>query len=182
MYRLEGRDATYTLRDRSRNASFVRHGLQISGEDYWPKWMQPYVRLRFPRTKFLVRDGLDLTWRQTRVALNDHSRQILEVACKRCNNQWMSNIQNKASAILKPHLRGEAQGLDLSNSEALSTWATMFVLVIEFSDIKTAAATQLERTEFMSTKRPLENWMVFALSRTGGTMAGINFRKISDTG
>jgi len=133
-----------------------------SKEDYWPKWLQPYLKKPSTHTLFVTR-GSEPYKINARVR-GAPTEQTIEVVCKLCNNGWMSRIQNAASAHLKPY---STVGRTMSQTvqEVIATWATMFTMVIEFYDPKLVMATVQDRHAMpfigKSFSKPPSDWRIY---------------------
>jgi hypothetical protein len=140
-------------------------GSGMSREHIWPEWMQNYFPAAGPdaRSAHIVNTlGQSNSFEHGRLhRSHDILYQKLRIACRQCNNGWMSQIVEAAKHILVPLLRGEWPVLNADGASKLAAWITLFTMVIEFADPKTAAVTAEERATFKRTKSPLPNWNVY---------------------
>jgi hypothetical protein len=101
-----------------------------SNEDAWPKWLTALLK---------IPDGLTQT---TYIATTDGFQRQLpttdkvparltRAVCLRCNNGWLSRLEDRTRPVLAPLVIGEPCSLSIANQELLATWA-----------IKTALTTQ----------------------------------------
>ena len=60
------------------------------------------------------------------------------IACKRCNNGWMSRLEERAIPLLKPMLDGRAVTLGFWDQATLAAWAVKTCLALQWArhDIK----------------------------------------------
>jgi hypothetical protein len=58
---------------------------------------------------------------------------IAKTVCRECNHGWMSDLEMKASPILKPMLRGRLQSLSVEQQMLLSQWATKTAFMLDQS-------------------------------------------------
>jgi hypothetical protein len=62
----------------------------------------------------------------------DDPISIARVACQRCNNEWMSSIDNDAASALKPLIQGRTEVvLDAEAQSAVSAWIFKSALVFD---------------------------------------------------
>jgi hypothetical protein len=54
------------------------------------------------------------------------------IACRKCNNGWMSQLENQCVPLLAPMILGRSQDLIPADQEAISLWATKTVMVCQF--------------------------------------------------
>lgn len=85
----------------------------------------------------------------------------LKLVCTECNNGWMSGIQEAAKQNLLLLTKGHWPSLDVESITAIAAWATMVTFCFEFADLKTLTATPSDRKEFMSSRVPGKNWLVY---------------------
>jgi hypothetical protein len=137
---------------------FCQNAYANSEEDYWPKWLQKLIPPKYASTDFRTNIGGD--WRVTHSLKVDPSRHTLRVVCRTCNNVWMSQIQNRASSILKPLVKGHNRVLSRSDAETLSAWAAMTAMVIEHNNPATISTTKNEHHRFFTEKAAPDNWYI----------------------
>jgi len=103
-------------------------GSADSREDVWPRWMT----LRFVGDGTIEQErGPELrmtTWRVNRPKL------VVRRVCTRCNNRWMSQLQNRGKPIIERFWDQDEVVLDLNNCSALSQWAVMTAMVLQTLD------------------------------------------------
>jgi hypothetical protein len=56
-----------------------------------------------------------------------------KTVCRECNHGWMSDLETKASPILKPMIEGRLQGLSIEQQVLLSQWATKTAFMLDQS-------------------------------------------------
>lgn len=91
----------------------------------------------------------------------DPSHQKLEAVCTKCNNGWMSQIQNRASVPLKQMLVGAWPDFSPEEQCDLASWASMFTMTVEFLDPPTVCASSEERFHLAENQEPPPDWQVF---------------------
>jgi hypothetical protein len=143
-------------------------GTPVTEEHPWPKWLKKAMqRPSVPNSIYHAghaiygpagQRGISERFRSQSGAISSHG---LQVVCAKCNNEWMSDLQNQAKPLLVPLIRGKVPILTNEHHSILTTWAIMFTMVIEFADVGTIATSQKERFDFAQSPRPLDNWMVW---------------------
>ncbi|WP_209719864.1 hypothetical protein [Duganella sp. 1411] len=75
--------------------------------------------------------------------------KTLPVLCDACNTRWGSDLQDAASAILKPLIKGgEWPALSRKKLHAIAMWATSFAMVREYMYPELVTFEQEKRTRF----------------------------------
>ena len=77
--------------------------------------------------------------------------------CKSCNNTWMSAIQEEAKDRLIPLINGNWPKLNEIALKAISSYATMVTMVIEFADLNTLTTSLESRKLFKNSREPNTN-------------------------
>jgi hypothetical protein len=72
----------------------------------------------------------------------------LRVVCERCNNGWMSRIENAAAPVLGPVILGRKLRLDVFAQKLIATWIALKTFIIEHNDRSRVVASQAQRTAF----------------------------------
>ena len=139
-------------------------GSQVSKEHIFAKWMKEFLPSEFPKTRHIATfNSRFASPTEPKITFRNGTprSQKLRVVCEKCNNGWMSQLQQETKPILLPFLRGEWNELETETRVVLASWVTMFVMVIEFRDHDTIAASEGERSLFRSSRAPLNNWQVW---------------------
>lgn len=84
----------------------------------------------------------------------DLADQTLKVVCAPCNNGWMSRLQQSAKSYLLPYIQGKWPRPGRPARKAISSWATMFAMVVEFGDEESSVVSQIERQVFKRDLQP----------------------------
>jgi hypothetical protein len=161
-------------------------------EDFWPEWFRAIVpRPPDYRTKraghtvtrlgyvagtntIEIRHGHGVLHRN-----GDMADQTLRVVCDRCNNGWMSRLQERAKPHLEPLIRGMWVPHGASAQSVIAQWATMFTMVIEFADEPTAAYTFAERKAFHEANGIPDGTLVWIGRSAGENPNFFNHRSLS---
>jgi hypothetical protein len=110
------------------------------------------------RPELIVRNTLKRDATALRPWHNYRLDQRVRMACKRCNNTWMNDLENKVKPIISPMILGSHSRKLLTRREQLiiATWAVKTVMVVEFLHRESSARyfTQDERRSLMSDAVP----------------------------
>jgi hypothetical protein len=86
----------------------------------------------------------------------------LRVVCEdRCNNGWMSQLDEAVKPILSPLILGQPASLDRHMQKTLATWIVTKMMVSEFSYPDDIVTPQSERESVMLTLTPPGNWQIW---------------------
>ena len=96
-----------------------------SREDVWPLWMTS--QFIAPGTMEAEKGpGLQMTtWRVNRPKL------LVKRVCRRCNNGWMSKLQERGRPIIERLWNEPNVTLELEDCRSLSQWAVMTAMVLQ---------------------------------------------------
>jgi hypothetical protein len=113
-------------------------GRPLAGEHVWPQWMHPLLpKLENPekvqayyvlRQERLVRPPMKKTQPG-----HTYTKKIRNV-CKKCNETWMSAIEEQAISVLTPILQGMPVTLTVEFQQVLAAWIALKVMVIDQED------------------------------------------------
>jgi hypothetical protein len=79
----------------------------------------------------------------------------------------MSRLQDRAKPAFEKLFADDWKQLNADSALALASWATMFVMIIEYYDVSTMAVSQVEKDHLRRTTRPPDNWII-CMGRYGG--------------
>jgi hypothetical protein len=107
----------------------------LSKEHIWPQWMAAYLPVAEPKAHISeVHSGIP---KQPRVLQRRserpgpvHTKKVRAV-CQRCNNTWMSAIEEQAKPVLLRFLTSSSSNIDTAEASHLSTWAVLKTVVGE---------------------------------------------------
>jgi hypothetical protein len=86
-----------------------------------------------------------------------------KVVCRCCNNNWLSVIDNAASAVLKPLIRGNsAVKLDRQAQLAFATWLFKIALVFDAMDAGDEGRLAVQRKPFFELREPPSGPLIYA--------------------
>lgn len=131
---------------------------ELTKEDALPQWIGRLIHRHMPPKG---------RWEATRVAVraetvtNNHTKPVgnpsstkLKIACRGCNNEWMSRIETAVRPILEPMILDTPTIIDASGQRTLAIWLTKTALVHELITPETAVATDNDRRWFGQEREP----------------------------
>jgi hypothetical protein len=142
-------------------------GFKISKEHVFPDWLKEL----FPRDADTTHTATHFDWPKnfiTKVPIEKRKyrqghvgAQKVRVVCERCNNGWLSALEEHTKPILLPLISGENCNLPLNSQTALATWAVKTSMTAEYLRPRDKGITQDERTWLMEYQVPPLNWFVW---------------------
>lgn len=145
-----------------------------SKEHVWPSWLSAEMhRLAramhaVPGRQYRVRIGTQFGER-TAERLDVVSRQV----CKRCNETWMSALENRVKPLILPMLEDFPTSLSATAQQVIATWAAKMSMTLDLSvprDSRTVIPAQ--RRELFDTGLPPKQSTVW-LGRFAGDEWGM---------
>jgi hypothetical protein len=140
-------------------------------EDVWPTWLTQYV----PRSLKNYHGALaeiDQLGQVTRIQKKwdgDPRSRRSQCVCRKCNNEWMSQLQEKAKPIILRLVKTQAITLSLHDQKVFSAWATMTTMTSEYIQPSTVAISEGNRQRFYRGKEPLKLWQIWIGDYPRGT-------------
>jgi hypothetical protein len=108
-----------------------------------------FARSRRPRSGF---NGTFVGTTEMRMQVGE-ARSTAEIVCRRCNNEWMSAIDEAAAHALKPLIQGRTVvELDPAAQSAVAAWIFKSALTFDAIDHGDAGKLASLRQEFAATK------------------------------
>ena len=144
-------------------------GTPLSAEHVWPKWISRVMPsmsvVSCHSSAEAVRVHSRLPYHFSPVTKGKQTRpgpltsRKLRVVCKKCNNGWMSALQQAARPLLlKLMTNREWTAVDNSDETTLLKWMTMFGIVAEHLNPTRVTTSEIERNLFFKSESPLSNW------------------------
>ncbi len=138
----------------------------MTREHVWGSWLKRYVRRDLNKHGFVYhefdRAGVapNVTYR---IRAGDPLSSNARIVCVDCNTKWLSQIQENAKPHLIPLILGNKTLLGHAALERVATWAAMATMTGEYLtyDTRQIAISAVERTAFMTTGRPSEDWRIW---------------------
>lgn len=117
----------------------------MSREHIWPMWFGRQFNSSFFNVKFN-----DRTWRAPSAA-----PLVVRRVCKACNEGWMGDIEQAASAILRPLVSASAgTTLSIPEQRALATFAVLKAMLLTLLQPDGTMIPESEYERFYRQRRP----------------------------
>lgn len=105
-------------------------GTPVTREHVWPRWARTLWAREGPLPHFQQvaqddRDDVERAWRR------EACSTTVSAVCQRCNNGWMSALEQQAKAMLEPMLHGRGRVLHAGGQRTLAAWALKTAMMIE---------------------------------------------------
>jgi hypothetical protein len=81
--------------------------------------------------------------------------------CKRCNNEWMGQLQQRAKEIIGPAIDSKPIGLTPTEQGIIGNWGTMTAIMADYAHRQTVE--EYRRREFFEHQEPPPNTQVLLL-------------------
>lgn len=142
---------------------FCGVGGRLTKEDIWPTWLTQYV----PRNltshtamSAIVHPTHSDVSREARDG-DPRSRRVRFV-CAKCNNGWMSQLQEKAKPILLPLIKGDKIVLGYDKQQFVAAWCAMSAMTSDFFFPEKQAIPQSDRDCLRGCwKPPADTWKIW---------------------
>ncbi|GJE18556.1 hypothetical protein [Methylobacterium marchantiae] len=90
-----------------------------------------------------------------------HIKKLRIVCGEHCNSGWMRALEERASSVFEPLVRGQSLYLSADQQHLLAAWASQIAMVAEYTDPEYAAISQADRTHLMINGEPPPNWRIW---------------------
>ena len=138
-------------------------GSPLTREHIWANWFRAYL----PRTRPFYHSGRivlneDKTQTQSskKIAGDPKSRK-LRIVCNKCNNEWMSDLQNATKPILIPLLHRQQITLSEPRQRQLATWVAMTVICAEYLQPASVSIPVTARRWLFTNRTPPDNMRIW---------------------
>jgi hypothetical protein len=94
-------------------------GRPLTREHIWPDWFRAHLprTLPFYHSGRIVLNEDNTKTHSSKKTSGDPKSRKLRIVCNKCNNEWMSGVQNAAKPILIPLLRRGPDGTPRPNTQ-----------------------------------------------------------------
>lgn len=146
-------------------------GSPTTREHIWPDWARPILADEgaLDHHRLVQQDDHPdetFDWKQPAYTMTT------KVVCARCNNEWMSALENRAKPLVEPMLFGRGRALHQEGQRTLAAWALKTAMMVEHTH--GAGRLMIDRAEYehlMSTGEPSERIRVWLTSYVGDVVA-----------
>lgn len=153
----------------------------LSAEHVFPRWIVQHINPTITATKngryghnILDKDGVKRAGKLSRPG--DWKSISLRILCQKCNNGWLSKIQQDASLVIPPFLRGKFAALSDHNILIINRWIMNLAMVCDFTDSDVGTIPEFHRKIFIRRKVVPPDWLIF-IGRFGRPELAPHFNK-----
>ena len=153
--------------------AFCGSDAPLTQEHLWPEWAGRILAIRGDVThrQHFVTVGSERTVREYR---RPPWRVTVGAVCAGCNNGWMSRLESEAKRYAEDLLVGRARELHREGQATLAMWATVKVLVAEYTVPESARDTPAELLSLVYERRddfelPAETFEIHTAAYGGNT-------------
>ena len=101
-------------------------GQSLTNEDAWPNWLMKAMPGVGPGTNYAARGEADLKpW------MSQKPQQRVKYVCGKCNNGWMSQLENRVKPIVDNIYNLKSFDLDSVSQMILAVWSVKSAMVFE---------------------------------------------------
>jgi hypothetical protein len=154
----------------------------LTQEHIFSEWMHPFFPLdaRYSRNGVMtsgfvpVGDKYKYSVQQNMLRQGSIFTKKLKVVCgkrddtTKCNNTWMSGIEEAAKPYLIPLFRGEQITLNRQQQLSVVAWIALKTVIAEYFFVNNIAITKEERTYIWKYRMPPLHWRIW-IGRYQGT-------------
>src|SRR5262249_11321537 len=107
---------------------------------------------RYSFMRGILNQNLQLQ-RDAKFISGDPQSRRVKIVCKKCNNEWMSVLQEHTKPVVLPLLKGDRTVLDRTRQNILAAWAAMTVICAEYIEPTRAAMAVVARRHLFKNKQ-----------------------------
>jgi hypothetical protein len=134
-----------------------------SREDVWPTWLTRYI----PRSLTSYHNAVaeispegEIRKIQKKRGGDPRSRRP-RCVCQKCNNEWMSQLQEHTKPLVLKLAIGNATQLTFVDQKQLVVWAIMTTMTSEYMFPDTVAISNRDRQRFYKERTPPKLWKIW---------------------
>ena len=141
-------------------------GGNLSKEHFWPEWASPLLP-KYPINEH-VEQHLTHT-EKTKLALPPKIKtsqghvwtKKIRVVCARCNNSWMSDLENDSKPILIKLIQSVPHTIPIDASRTLARWIALKIMVGEHNHPNDVVTSSEDRVKFKCAGDIPENFRIW---------------------
>lgn len=148
--------------------------IKITGEHIFSDWL----RELFPRDDKTTHTQGVITWPlagppdvppsiKLSPKLGHSGSRKVSAVCDRCNERWMSNLEEAAKPILIQMITGRGGEISPSMQRTLATWAAKTAMTGERIVAESAVIKQSQRAWLKERLEPPKDWIIWAVPYSG---------------
>jgi hypothetical protein len=129
----------------------------LTKEHVWSRWTHRYIphnpSQQTGRALVAVEYRDRTEFRRMRMPPDPRQWQVRAV-CARCNNEWMSHLENQIKPILMPLFAGQQCRLEPEKQVQIATWITLKTMICEFDRLGKIVSHHTQRKRMMAKHLP----------------------------
>ena len=167
-----------------RKCIFCDGARKISKEHLFGLWL----RELFPRDEHTTHKSIYTAWldesgSHTPAEKRDQRQghvgsKSLKVACRQCNDGWLSQLETRVRPVLTPLITGENHNLLEDEQTLLATWAAKTAMVAEHFRPIDHGISQDERTWLIDKLTPPAKWFIWIAAYNGKEWGNLSIAQI----
>lgn len=148
----------------------------LTKQHLFPQWLQQIAAAAGPNHaiefsgEVMHPDGILRTHKSETVRQGPTHTAKLRVVCRRCNNEWMSRLEERVKPLVTALVTGSPTTITRTQRKNLAAWITMVAAVSEYYSPKAVILPQVFRTRFMNTQAPSRALSVWIGNYSGKQM------------
>jgi hypothetical protein len=127
-----------------------------SGEHIWPEWAGPLLPVRATKREHVYKgqNGFERATeiRQDYIRQGSPSTFKRRGPCKKCNETWMSKLEEETKPILIGLVQGSSSPINRKQTKVLSQWIFLKFCVYAFQDKEIWCVSESDRRRFMESR------------------------------
>lgn len=145
----------------------------VTVEHIWPKWLRRYVPPALKKHTYagilVDRAGSE---RIARTWSGDPTSRGIKAVCEKCNNGWMSQLEERAKPILIRLLSGGTRVLSREDQTILASWSAMHIMVAEHFEPEKSAIPSTDHRYLWQTGLAPDTWKIWIGNYRRGKWVG----------
>jgi hypothetical protein len=133
-------------------------GFGMSKEHFWPDWLGDHIKttINDKHTTEVLSGQVKRppTLKKKKERMGNLITVKFRVVCEKCNNGWMSQLEERIKPILVAIIEGEDFTLGKASLSDLARWVVMKVIVLEQSEENTQVTPESDRIGFCNGLMP----------------------------
>jgi hypothetical protein len=138
-------------------------GRPLTREHIWPDWLRAHLprSLSFYHSGRIILNEDNTQTHSSKKISGDPKSRKLRIVCNKCNNEWMSDLQNATKPILIPLLLSQQITLSEPRQRQLATWVAMTVICAEYIQPASVSIPVTARRWLFTNRTPPENMRIW---------------------
>jgi hypothetical protein len=138
----------------------------LTKQHVWPNWLKNVIPISsVSRTQSLTR----FYGNEKNILIHPDSSykqgglwsQKIRNVCAKCNNGWMSRLEEDAKPIISSLINNEEFTLDEGSQRIISTWVAVVSIMAEFTDMHSLSIPEDHRQFIMDNNKTPDGWSIW---------------------